>query len=177
MAKTEGSKTGVAPKQTRMSLIVGMLGVLLIGTAAIPLLRDRRTRSDPTAAAQTAYRSLQSQITTTSLPASTATGAEAEGTQTALGDVSPAPLRRDLFAPAVGGAPQVPAAPGTAASPALPTLNGIFIDGESRQAVVSGERVSVGDVVAGYRVAAIRQNEVILSKGRSTLRLQLGGTP
>lgn len=56
-----------------------------------------------------------------------------------------------------------------------PLLSGIFIDGESAQAVIDDTVVTRGDVVRGYRIVGIFRESVLLSKGDVLVELRLKG--
>jgi len=52
-------------------------------------------------------------------------------------------------------------------------LQTVLISEQRRAAVISGRVLSVGDTVSGYRLAEIREGEVVMegSRGTRTLRL------
>jgi hypothetical protein len=150
--------------------MVGALSLVLLVSGALPIGKQRRSATDPTAKAKLAYRQLQEQLGGD--PASADSGDVDRGYGAHPGQ--DASLPRDLFqplwrAPAPGDmvrAPERPAGP--------PALTGIFIDGATREAVLGGERVREGDRVADYRVILIQPDGVSLQKGASTIELQWG---
>jgi hypothetical protein len=90
-------------------------------------------------------------------------------------------LRRDIFSPEAlhpkaRSQPQE-MAPRARPEPARdpgPELMGIFVDGHSKQAVISGHRVAEGDSVAGYWVIEITRESILLwnDGGFKTLTLE-----
>jgi hypothetical protein len=158
-------------RSPRSLALVGAVAALLLASAALPVGKQRRSGLDPTAKANLAYNRLQEQLG----DAPAAPGATAVGGGTAPGSGMSGSLQRDLFRP-VWRVP-VPSPPGTAPAPRSgpPALTGIFIDGPTREAVLAGVRVRVGEYVDGYRVMAIQPDAVRLRKGRAVVRLTWGG--
>lgn len=158
-------------RSPRSMVLVGAVAALLLASAALPIGKQRRSSPDPTAKANLAYNRLQEQLGgAAGTPDSGGAGRETDPASTPRGS-----LQRDLFQPA-WRAP-VPSAPGTAPAPPAgpPALTGIFIDGSTREAVLAGVRVRVGEYVDGYRVMAIHPEGVRLRKGGALVRLTWRG--
>jgi len=162
---------------TRPALPAGGIALLLLALAALPMARQEESGPDPAADAAAASRALREQIAQPGLSATAPDGSAV----VAPDDGRSTPGGRDLFAPAVVPRDAPCAPPGhrdprpVPEGPALPSLGGILVTGTRRQAVVDGERVEVGDLVAGYRVAAIEVWGIEVTRGGKTYRLQLGG--
>lgn len=58
---------------------------------------------------------------------------------------------------------------------AVLNLEGIWVDSGMKVALISGQSVSVGATVNGWRVVKITRDQVVLRKGRSTKILRLEG--
>lgn len=56
---------------------------------------------------------------------------------------------------------------------ATPQLEGIWVDSGMRVAFISGQSLSVGDTIMGWRVAAIYSSQVVLQRGSETKTLKL----
>ncbi|UCD69108.1 MAG: hypothetical protein JSW48_03170 [Betaproteobacteria bacterium] len=61
-------------------------------------------------------------------------------------------------------------------APKTMTLQTVLISPQRRTAVINGKVMSLGDTIDGYRLAEIRESEVVMkgSKGTRTLRLYPG---
>jgi hypothetical protein len=171
MKRVEGIGSLLKLQGSSPFVIVAVAGLLLLGSAAVPIGRQRKAAPDPTARARQAYQTLEEQIggSEVALDAADSAGAAV--------DAGAAPRQRSRFQP-VWRAP-VPGAPGSApvAAGGPPTLTGIFIDGVTREAILNGRRVRVGDRVAGYQVSEIAPDGVRVERGKTTVRLQRGEKP
>lgn len=67
--------------------------------------------------------------------------------------------------------------PGAQAAPTSLRVSAVFISGDRRIAVINGQRVRVGDEVAGARVSAIAKNKVTLVRGERTFDVSLLNAP
>ena len=170
MKRKGGGRSILALQDARSFALVGGVGLVLLVSAAVPLGKARRARPDPTTKATRAYETLQERIGASGAPLEPASSDSTMGTA----GTARVPLQRNLFAP-VYRAPS-PAPPGAApqAPAGRPALTGIFIDGGVRQAILGGRRVREGDRVEGYRVVEITSVGVVLSKGKTTVRLRWG---
>ena len=61
------------------------------------------------------------------------------------------------------------------AKPVEPQLEGIWIDADRRIAFISGQALSVGGAVLGWKVSSIGKERVILQKGSLTKTLKVEG--
>lgn len=70
-----------------------------------------------------------------------------------------------------------PAAPAAAAKPGAPPvepkLEGVWIDAERKIAFISGQALSVGGKVLGWKVVSIARDRVVLKKGSAAKTLKL----
>lgn len=165
---TMAETTTPAPAHREALLGKGGLVAALTAAVVLPLWLDGHSPEDPAADAEKTYRELVGRIE------SRADAAEIP----ALPDPAPLPGehgRRDLFSPVVEKRPSLAAAPARRKRPRLPTLSGVLIDGPSRQAVLDGEVVSIGDRIRDFVVVAIESGAVTLRRDGSTHRLSMGG--
>jgi hypothetical protein len=72
------------------------------------------------------------------------------------------------------GAPVAPIPAAVAPSASVIKLQGILYSSHNPSAMISGQTVTAGDEIKGYRVSAIGQHSVTLVKGTQTNMLSLG---
>jgi hypothetical protein len=171
MKRAKGTGSLLSLQGSSPFVIVAVAGVLLLGSAAVPLGKQRKAAPDPTARAKQAYQTLEEQI------GGTEAAPDAIDSAGAAVGAGAGRLQRNLFQPVWRApAPGVPgSAPVVAGGP--PALTGIFIDGGTREAILNGRRVRVGDRVAGYLVSEIAADGVQVEKGKKSVRLPWGEKP
>jgi hypothetical protein len=152
---------------TRRTLLWGAGVAAAVGAAvALPFWLGGSATIDPAADAEAAYRELLVRID------ARGTAPEPAGPPA---EPVPAGSRRNLFSPAVERRPAVALPQARRKEPSLPALSSILIDGASRHAVLDGRVVGVGELVGGFRIAAIEPDAVVLRDGASAHRLTVGG--
>ncbi|MFH1142919.1 MAG: hypothetical protein V1774_00060 [Candidatus Eisenbacteria bacterium] len=172
-------------------LLVAGVAIALLSVIGLPMLSSRKEPpGNPAADAEAAYHALLARVGSPQPPAGPADGGQAEGTgEGAPADsaVHAAPagtweqgdahLVRDLFSPAPQSAPprevRTTPAPRGPARPPLPRLTGILIDGPSRQAVLNGRRLSIGDAIGEYRIVSIEAGRVRVRHGESDFTIEV----
>jgi len=162
--------------RTRPALIATGAAALVLAYTVYPGRWEETPAVDPAARAEEAYRTLLAQIDTASGDAG-AVVVPPMSPQAIVAGVRGA-LDRDLFAARVerkkkpAGTPS--SRPARATRPvAPPELQGVFLVGRSRQAMLGGELVVPGDKIGGFVVREIRPDRVILVKGKKTFELTI----
>ena len=161
------------PGPARRALLLwgGSVAAAVCLVVALPLWLDRRGLEDPAADAEAAYRELLIRIETRTA------GAAPVPSEAALPELAVATPRRDLFAPVQNRRADVAAVQARRKRAKLPLLSGVLIDGPSRQAVLDGRVVGVGEHVGGYRVESIDSEAVIVGRAGSKHRVTIGASP
>jgi hypothetical protein len=114
---------------------------------------------------------------TKTAPVMTVKAAEAPSPAVQITSVAPPrPALPAVAAPKPASAPPTVAPIPTAITPPAPVikLQGILYSGHNSSAMISGQTVTAGDEVGGYRVTAINQRSVTLVNANRTNVLTLG---
>ena len=153
-------------------IVAASVAVVLVSLVAFPTTPERAGYNDPVAEAAEAYRSLIARMETNP------DGGQAAQTSDAKTG-GRAELDRSLFAPKPKPKPiaVISTNPAKPKPPPLPILTGILIDGEFRQARLSGQIVGEGEEVAGYRVVKIESDSVLLVRAGHVHRIEMKGSP
>jgi hypothetical protein len=162
------------------SKYVLVLSMALSCTATVLLCSPHSSQcgaANPAADADAAYRALVAQIWATGSPQATPARGIAWAAGAGPTHEGPGALKRDLFSPTRAAAHAAP--PHAGRRPAQtdarePRLAGVFIDGDSRRALIDGDLVSEGDRVSGYSVIEIAARWVLLEKDGATYRIPIG---
>jgi hypothetical protein len=155
-----------------------VLSMALACVAALVLCsppRSDKGAANPAADADAAYRALVAQIWVTGSSSQTHTGGIERAATGGAASAGARSFRRDLFSPlraAVNSTPRPAVSPRAEARP--PRLVGVFIDGDSRRALIDGHLVSEGDRVSGYSVVEIAARWVLLEKDGASYRIPIG---
>ncbi|MFA4843503.1 MAG: hypothetical protein WC632_00965 [Candidatus Margulisiibacteriota bacterium] len=81
--------------------------------------------------------------------------------------------REELPPPPEAETPGAPAAP--AAKPVEPKLEGIWVDSGMQVAFISGQALTMGSKILGWRVSSISKEQVVLTRGTQTKILRVEG--
>jgi len=158
---------GGLPSGRRARLLWGAsVSAATCAAVGLPIWLDDQGRQDPAEDARAAYRELVLRIE------------EREAHVVAPYPIAPdlAGEGRDLFSPRPRP-PDVAQSQARRKRPKLPLLTGVLIDGASRQAVLDGRVVAVGESVGEFRVVTIDPDAVTLDRGGATHRLTIGTAP
>ncbi|MCK4304780.1 MAG: hypothetical protein KAY24_11135 [Candidatus Eisenbacteria sp.] len=159
-------------------VLLGATVTVMLATIAFPAYKDRQQSTDPAADARASYFSFMQRIGPLEGLSSTTAGQPREAQST---EAASSRLERDLFAPAPRKRARAVKTSSKASKtvrakqPSLPQLSAILIDGSLRRAMIGGQVVSEGDNVAGYCVAEIHRESVVLLRNGIVRRLRLGG--